>query len=361
MTKYIFKISILGLGLSMACNDNTSMRNVDLDESAFLINIGSNIIVPAYEDLVSEVETLHASVGTFTESPTVINLSSLRTQLKAARLSWQAVNMLGFGPAADVSLTAQANIFPVDKNQIEKNIESATYDLGSLSNNDAKGFPGIAFLIYGDDKTDEQIIELFTTDANAQNRIQYLKDISANMESSAKAVLQAWESEYLVQFTASSSYGSSVGSSASQLFNTMVQTYERQTRDGKIAIPVGVRTNGEIIPTSTEAYYGGYSAELAIANIQQYRSIFTGNTAAGFDDYLIAHGREDLVAEAIENFDAVLAKLALVSDPLSDHIINDQAAVEAVFIAMQELVNLLKTDIASQLSIEITFTDTDGD
>ncbi|MEP0366514.1 MAG: imelysin family protein [Cyclobacteriaceae bacterium] len=361
MTKFIFKISILGLGLSMACNDNTSMRNVDLDESAFLVNIGSNIIVPAYEDLVNEVETLHASVGTFTESPTVINLTQLRAQLKAASISWQSANMLGFGPAANVSLSAQINIFPVDKHQIEENIENGEYDLAKLSNIDTKGFPGAAFLIYGDDKTDKQIIELFTTDANAQNRIQYLKDISANMESSSKAVLQAWEDEYLEQFTASSSYGTSVGSSASQLFNTMIQTYERQTRDGKIGIPVGVRSLGEIIPTSTEAYYGGYSAELAIANIQQYKNIFNGNTEAGFDDYLIAHGREDLVAEANENFEDVLEKLALVSDPLSDQIINNQAAVEAVFIAMQELVNLLKTDVASQLSIEITFTDTDGD
>ena len=361
MTKYLFKISMLGLGLSMACSDNTSMRNVDLDESAFLVNIGSNIIVPAYEGLVTEVETLHVSVGTFTESPTVVNLSSLRTQLKSARLSWQSCNMLGFGPAGDVSLTSEINIFPVDKNQIEKNIESGSYDLGSLSNNDAKGFPGIAFLIYGDDKTEEDIIELFTTDTNAQNRIQYLKDIFSNMESSAKAVLQAWEDEYLGQFTASSSYGTSVGSSASQLFNTMIQAYERQTRDGKIAIPLGVRSLGEIIPTSTEAYYGGYSAELAIANIEQYRMIFTGNTGAGFDDYLIAHGREDLVTEALENFEAVLEKLDLLNDPLSDQIINDPTAVEAAFIEMQSLVNLLKTDVASQLSIDITFVDMDGD
>lgn len=359
--KKLFCIAFCCIGLIIACSDDNSMRNVDLDESAFLVNVGTNIIVPAYTEFELRARALDESIVLFGTSATTENLQNVKVKLKAARLSWQLCNMFGFGPASDVALTSDVNIFPVDKTQIDNNIESGAYELGTLSNNDAKGLPGIAYLIFGEDESEEEILVLFTTDEHAAKRHQYLADLSSKMLESAQTVLNTWNSSYLAQFTSAASFGTSVGSSTSQLFNTMVQTYERQTRDGKIGIPVGVRTLGEAIPTSTEAYHGGYSAELAIANIAQYKILFNGDEGTGFDDYLKAHDRADLVTSINAKFDAILSALEGLNDPLADEIVNQKASVEAVFVLMQDLVNLLKTEVASQLSIDITYIDMDGD
>lgn len=335
------------------------MQNVDLDESAFLANMSSNIILPAYKDFADKTEALNQSVAAFSTDITAENLQDLKLKLKEARLSWQSCNLFAFGPASDLALTSEANIFPVDQTQIERNIETGSYDLGTISNNDTKGLPGIAYLIYGESLTETEAIENFTTDLFASNRIEYLEKLSERLAEKSKAVGDQWETSYQDQFT--NSFGTSVGSAASLFFNAMIMTYERNFRDGKIGIPAGVRSLGETIPTSVEAYHGGYSLELAKANLRQFKSVFNGNESAGLDDYLDAYGNTDLGTEVNEKFDAVASGFENLTDPLSSQIETDNASVESVFISMQDLVNLLKTDVASQLSISISFIDTDGD
>ncbi|MFY0599159.1 MAG: imelysin family protein [Cyclobacteriaceae bacterium] len=354
--KLLYLTSISLSSLFIGCSDDTSMRNVDFDESAFLTNMGSGIIAPAYSDFASKTDALNESVITFSQELTTDNLLEVTSKLKDARLSWQSCNMFSFGPAGDIALTSEANIFPVDQIQIEKNIETGGYDLGTISNNDTKGLPAIAYLIHNEGQSEIEILESFISEAG---RVQYLKDLSARLSEKAKAVSELWSNTYLSQFA--SSFGTSVGSSTSLLFNSMVRTYERNLRDGKIGIPVGVRSLGETIPNSTEAYHGGYSLELAKANLAVFKSLFNGQASSGFDDYLSAHGRDELVSEVNEKFDAILVNFNQLSDPLSEEITTNKIAVETTFVSMQDLVNLLKTDVASQLSISISFIDSDGD
>lgn len=354
-------LCVLLSSLFIGCSDDASMQNVDLDESTFLANMSSNIIIPAHKDFAEKTELLSESVAAFSSDITVENLQDLEGKLKEARLSWQSCNMFAFGPASDLALTSEANIFPVDQNQIEKNIETGSYDLGTIANNDTKGLPGIAYLIYGESLSEIEIIESFTTDALAVNRINYLKDLAERLAEKSKEVSNQWETSYLSRFTSNSSYGTSVGSSASLLFNAMIMIYERNFRDGKIGIPAGVRSLGETIPNSVEAYHGGYSLELAKANLNQFKSVFNGNGSAGLDDYLEAYDKAELVAEVNEKFDAIASDLDNLTDPLSTQIATNNVPAESVFVSMQDLVNLLKTDVASQLSISITFIDSDGD
>lgn len=343
----------------LGCNENNTMRNVDFDEEALLINMTDNIILPAYDNLSTSVTELGDALEVFFEDPSSTNLGLAQEKLKEARMKWQTCNMFDFGPASELALTAAVNIYPVDQNQIDRNINSGSFNLETLANNDAKGFPALGYLLHG--QNESQTLAAFSDDATTATRVQYIRDIMEIIEENVNAVNQRWVESYGASLVIPSSLGTSAGSSLSLMFNAMIRTYERQCRDGKVGIPVGVRTLGQSIPTAVEAYFAGYSIDLLEENVNSYQKLFNGGAGIGLDDYLSAYDHADLATEINEKFEAINASISALNDPLSVEIENNQAKVEAVFVVMQDLVNLLKTDVASQLSIGITFIDMDGD
>ena len=150
------------------------------------------------------------------------------------------------------------------------------------------------------------------------------------------------------------------------MINALSKDFERNTRDGKIGIPVGIRSLGEPIPESVEAYYGGYSVELLSANIDAYEQLYFGGQGVGFDDYLegigaATTGNENLNQEIAEQFEKISAAIGNIADPLPLAIQNQKGDVEKVFAEMQGLLVLFKTDMASSIGVVISYQDNDGD
>jgi hypothetical protein len=149
------------------------------------------------------------------------------------------------------------------------------------------------------------------------------------------------------------------------LINAFVKHYERFLRDGKIGIPAGVRSAGVPRPTSTEARYGGYSAQLALNNLLALQQLYEGEGATsngpGLGSYLRALGAGDLDAEIETAFDEAASAVADLDDPLAQQIETNNDPVLAAFQEMQDLVVLLKADMTSILGVTITFADNDGD
>ncbi len=135
----------------------------DFDRSAMLEHIGEDIILPAYTSLQEAVDALDASAAAFAADPET--LADARDALKTARLAWQDANLFQFGPAESVTLRASLNTYPVDEEQIEENVESGTYTLGTIANRAAVGFPAIGYLLYGE--SDEAVLAAFTDGAHA--------------------------------------------------------------------------------------------------------------------------------------------------------------------------------------------------
>jgi predicted lipoprotein len=145
------------------------------------------------------------------------------------------------------------------------------------------------------------------------------------------------------------------------MVNAMILHYERFLRDGKIGIPAGVRSAGVPRPTATEAYHGGYSAELAVANLQEFKSLFTGGGGSGLDDYLDFMESQDLASDISTGMDQAITDAQALTDPLSENIENDNESVITVFTSLQEILVLLKVDMTSILGITINYQDNDGD
>ena len=356
-------IAISGCGGS---NDPLETVN-NYDQSVLLNNLGDNLILPAYRDLKNSAEKLEITTDDFVSSPDLAALEMMREALKETRIAYQWVTPYQFGPAEQFALNSELNLFPADKNQIESNIASGTYDLSVLSNQDARGFQAVAYLIYGEMEDDTLLLESFD-----EARLTYLKELVNRISFYAGQVESAWSpsgQNYLDDFK--SRTGVDAGSSVGILVNSMNQNFERNTRDGKIGIPIGIRTMGEPVPQNIEARYAGYSTELLDANLLAYQYLYEGKArdgtdSEGFNDYLSQIGaldasNQELHEKISSQWNTIIAEADRFTDPLDNEIQNRQTELEDLFAEMQKMVVFMKTDLSSALGVVISYQDNDGD
>lgn len=363
-------ISIALMILIASCGEEQSGSSVsEQDQRAVLTNIGNNIIVPSYRLLRDESARLSVDFQTFKSDLTVENLLELRASLKEVRLAWQWCNFYDFGPASDEGLGSIMNTFPIDKGAIENNIDEGNFVVESVARADERGFAAIGYLIHGDGSTDSEIVQQFIDE---ENRVIYLEQLVDQINTKAITVDQKWTENsegYLSTFTEST--GTSVGSSLSLLTNAMTRTFERKTRDGKIGIPVGLRTLGVPVPNAVEALYAGYSVELAQENMKAYQNLFKGQSlregdapdrdGESFISYLTALGNADLASDIESGFDKSIAAVNALNEPYQEEVVNNPTPSNTAIAEIQQLIVMIKSEMTSAMGISITFQDNDGD
>ena len=355
--------------LTSCTNGGVDDSSSDFDRPAMLSNYGNNLIIPSYENLKSSVDELDAAADAFSSEPNASNLSELQDKLKEARLAWQDAAMYQFGPADMNVLRAVLNTYPANTDRVNSNIESGDYNLETLENRAAAGFPTLDYLLHGAGDSNEQIVLAYTTGQNASNRMAYLQDNVDYVKETIDATLNAWlpgSGNFLETFLSDNNAGTDVGSSLGMMINALVLHYERFMRDGKIGIPAGVRSAGVPRPEATEAFYAGYSLELAIANLRAIKRFYQGTASTtgdglGLEENLISLDAAGLANEIASEIDQAIAALEELNDPLSQQIDSNNDPVLTAFQELQDVVVLLKADMASALGVTITFQDNDGD
>lgn len=360
------------LVLLFSCVDSTEETKVQIDRKPLLKNLADQVIIPGYTQLNTEVTAMNSSITAFLNEPSPVTLGNARSAFIKAYIAWQKVEFFDFGPAFDQTLRAQVNTFPTDNFAIDNAIATGNIQLQSLSNNNKKGFPAIDYLLYGDNKSDADIIADFTTNANASTRKEYLRASIEDMQTLVSRVSVAWNSgEGNYRSTFVERTGTDVGSSLGQLINSLSQSLEVFTRDAKVGIPLGKRSQGILIPKNAEAYYSGNSMLLARSNVQGYIDVFKGSrTSEGANsqsllaylNQLNAQYNGGSLSSALEQqFQNSLSKLNQISDPYSRSIEAQATIANEAYLELQKTVVLVKVDLASALGILISYQDNDGD
>ncbi|WP_410266143.1 imelysin family protein [Cyclobacterium sp.] len=358
------------IGLLPSCVEDSAEENQqETSRIPVLENLASNVIVPGYENLHTQISLLDHSVKDFTTEPNQANLTALRTDFISAYSQWQKVSFLEFGPAFSQTLRAEFNTFPTDNFSIDNAIESGEFSLTGFSTQNRRGLPAMDYLIYGLADTDEAIIEKYSTDDNAGNRKEYLLALSQLILSKSDLVYNQWlpsGGNYQEEFIQKD--GTDVGSSFGEMVNALSQYLERFTRDARMGIPLGKRSQGVIIPRNVEAYYSEQSVPLLKAHISGMKDFYLGkqgdNDGKGFYELLqeIRAGEDEGLADRIlAQFDLILSRLDQVPSPLSTIIQTNPAPAEAAHQELQKQVILIKTEFSSALGVLITYQDNDGD
>lgn len=365
-------IALLGLSLTIAmvcCREPEPEPEPEpFDREALLTNYADNIILPRYESFQAEIADLNIAMTTFSTDPTVANLTSMKAAWKASVLTWQHCAMFEFGPASDVLLQSSTNVYPVDTQKVEANIVAGSYDFTSVENLAAKGLPTLDYLLHKEPAT--ATVEAYTTGDNAAQRLNYLLDVTALLQSNIDSVIDAWESSYRNEFV--SNTGTDVGSSLGQLLNAMSQSFEAVTRTQKLGLPSGASTFSMTpLPDHVEAYFE-YQSNVSFIreSVLAFEDLYVGNAESGqvgvgLDDYLThlqaTHNGTQLHGVIENQISEVLDAVDLLDDPLSEFVQSDQQTAIDAYAEMQQLVVLWKVDMMSALGILITYQDNDGD
>ncbi|MEB2778978.1 imelysin family protein [Algoriphagus sp. C2-6-M1] len=368
---YLFSILMVTgiICLLPSCVEEPLDKKITVDRQPLLVSLTDRVILPGYEKLHQQVTGLQQTAAAFTENPNPITLEATRSSFSATYLSWQSVAFFEFGPAFEQTLRAEMNTFPTDNFSIENNVESGEFSLTGFSTLNRRGLPAMDYFLYGIGENDEATLEKYTSDIYAQNRKDYLLAITDIMVAKVDEVYQGWLSSgnnYRAEFI--SKDGTDVGSSIGQMVNSLSQYLEQFTRDARIGIPLGKRSQGTIIARNVEAYYSGLSVSLAVKNVAGIRNFYLGtdgqSNGIGFYHFLqdLKAGNDGMLAERIlDQLDLALSQTEAMPSPLSEAMDQNSSLVDAAHTELQKLVIIIKTEMPSALGVLITYQDNDGD
>jgi uncharacterized protein len=344
-----------------------SKENTDsFDRGPMLRQYADNLIIPAYNDAVSKVNTLETAVTAFTSNPSSATLTILQNAWVNAYLSWQYASPYNFGPAAASGtikpLIEEVATFPVSTEKIENAVSTGTYNLNDF-NRDARGYLAVEYLIFNLEDDNAAIISSFSS----ATRKEYLTALVADIKTRLTAVANAWNGTYKNTFV--SLDGIDAGSGTSMLYNEFVKSYEA-IKNYKVALPLGLRA-GQVAtePTRVEAYYSGTSIQMIKAHYSAIENIWygrakNGNDGIGFHEYLKeVQGGPAL----IQSTESQMAVIRAALEPLSDtprysvQIDSDPEPLIDLHTALQQHIRYFKNDMSSLLGIYITYDSGDGD
>lgn len=343
-----------------------------MDRKAVLTHLADQIIIPSYDNFKGKFDAMHAATDAFVAQPDQTKLTALRKAWVEAYTEWQKVEIFEIGPAEVQTLRFYFNIYPASIQGIESNIADPASDLELPTSFARQGFPALDYLLNGVGTTDEAIVAYYTTGPQASARRAYLKRITTRMNSLISKVISEWKGGYRDSFV--NKTGLDISSSTSNLVNSFIMHYERYLRSGKFGIPSGAMLNGVVAPEKVEAYYKkdistilARTAHQAVVDFFNGKSVKTGEVGPSFNSYLTALGAKDsstgkTLAQLInEQFAVSKSRMDGLSPNLYQEIKSNKAAVQGVYTEMQKAVRMLKVDMASAMSITITFVDNDGD
>ncbi len=348
---------------------NPNPTNVNFDRGAMLENWADNIIIPSYEAFDVEMSKLNNSFLAFKADRSAANLNAFRSAWLDAYKMWQRVDMFEIGPAENVGLRLNLNIYPTNTQKIDDYVVSGSYDLSLSSNRDAKGFPALDYLINGLGETDTDIVARFAT-PNENSLIAYTESVLADMTNLTSTVSNGWKNGYRDVFV--SNDGASATASVDRYVNDYIFYYEKFLRAGKMGIPLGV-FSGSTLPRNLEAYYkGDISKELFLEGLSAIQDFFNGkhfnattsgeSLASYLDALNTVKNGVDLNAAINTQFNTARESVSGLSSFRAEiENNNPPTAMFSAYDEVQRAVPLLKVDMVSAMSISVDFVDADGD
>ena len=356
---FLVFVSVLFIASFSACtDDDTADDSANGANQTALLENSSEIIEASYKNAKSNSSELKMKAEVLESNLSLSSIQELKASLKSSWIAWQKISFYEFGKADELGLKSSVNIYKTDTVKIEDNIRTANFNLDQLSMKNAKGFPGLDYLLNSESEND-----LLIALQNDSNRRKYILQACADINSRFIEVSDSWENS---KSSFIENTGTDVGSSLGMLINALNLHYEKFFRDNKLGIPLGVRSAGIPRPDFCEAVYGEYSVELAQENFEAFKNFYSGITSDdsdgyGLDDYLKDANAAELNNRILAQISLIDLKLNALSDPLPQQIQNNAQAVQEAYNEIQRLIVLLKVDLPSRIGVLITYQDNDGD
>jgi len=360
-----YSIILLILLFLVSCGED-SPEVKSLDREVVLQNIGENVVVPFHQDFQKECQNLHEITKTFQNNPSEDQLLEVQNQWKATQTAWKKCEIFEFGTARDLFMHNKIGKWETNTGFIEQNLGgSETLDANFVQNSGStsKGLPAIEFLLFGKTASNsvQKQLESFISTPTAARKRQYLMAMTADLLTQSTELQQVWQGE-ISDFQVKTENG--IQGSLNILVNAQISLLE-EVVNSKLGKPLGKDNGGIPNPEDAEAFRSGFSLDLIRANLEGVQASFQGTENMGLSQLQELRNykqNERLLYENIDNqFNICFTEFGKLQKPLSEMVTTEPEKLEDFYTATRDLLVLFKVDLASALSITVTFNDNDGD
>ena len=362
MKKLRIVLLVITLSIFSCKNDDNSSdsSNLNFDVEQQIINVFDNGIIAQVDILALDAQSFSDSVTDFQENNTLTNFQNLQNHWKSLILNWKPLETLTVGSVFLTSKIDVIDYWPIDTEQINSSIEQteSEVDLTTVQKlgGTSKGLAAIEYVLFGKD------FEQYSTGDYAENYRLFLLGLSKDLVNEIEDYKNIWlanEDEF------KSSLSNSVTGTPNEIVNSVVFKID-ELSTLKISLPLGIEAGGVVNPSLTEANYSEFSLAIIEKEIKQIENVFTGLYTEnalenGLYQQLEFYGREDLIEELTTNFDTIDAIISNINISLEEQLLTDTSVLFELKDALTKLEILVKNDVASALSIIVTFSDNDGD
>ncbi|MDB2606309.1 imelysin family protein [Zobellia sp.] len=353
------------LVLTISCGSDDSdvvvedETSVEEGRSLQIENLYDSQVAPLQVEHISATRTLVEAAIAFEEQPSEATLVTLKETWLEAFMLWEEMEIYNIGVIRSSFIHSQIHEWPANIDYIEESVSGdETIDEAYIisSGSSSKGYGAIEYLLFN--ATDAEVLTAMTTGDNAQNRLDYLVAVAANLSTNATSLQELWVA---TETSFKERLESGVNGSQNIIVNGVIAGLET-IKITKLEQIINSTENPEL---QLEAYYSEKSREAILVNLEALRLTYTGNfdgEGFGMEDYLVeVLDRSELNESILATFDTAIALFNETEESLRTLAEDDPEKIVALRDVVTEIIALIKNDYSSAASIVVTFNDNDGD
>ena len=353
--KITIRILIVCFTIFLACKSENSIENEAFDLLNYHRYFVNNIVTPAADAFFLDVKNLQEAVTNFDLNTDEENVLLLRNLWKNTAISFSKTEMTNLGDIETSAVFVAIYSWGANEAKIEEFIASTENIEQSVINSlptKSRGLSAIEYLLFDADLT--ATVARFSD----QRRIDFLLALCENLLIKSSFLDEQWKN-YRTSFINNST--TSINGSINLIVNQINVLLENIVRF-KIGEAAGLENSANVNSLLLQAYKSEISLQIIKENIATVKAVYYGNME-GLDDYISTiTTTEDINIAITTAFSSAENNIASLSNTTLKYAIeNNNSIVNELHQNIKDLIILLKVDVASALSITVTFTDNDGD
>ena len=348
-------LAVVSLACFLACSAEKSAENEAFDVRNYHQTFVNDILTPATTQFLVDVKNLKQATTNFVLKTDKEQLSILRNLWKNTAISFSKIEIGNLGKLKTSGIYLSIYSWGANEEKIEEFIASTKTIEQSVINalpTKTRGLSAIEYLLFNADVT------ATLTSFSNQRRIDFLLALSENLLQKSTSLQEQWQdySTSLINNTTTGIHGS-INLIVNQL-NVLLENVVRF----KIGEAAGKENSTVINSELLQAYKSEISLQIIKENIAAVKAVYYGNSK-GLDAYVSTITTTTDINDAIASaFSAIENNITSLSNTTLKHAIeNNNSVVNELYYHIKDLIILIKVDVASTLSLTVTFTDNDGD
>jgi len=336
------------------------------DYAPWLIQTAATPILGGYKSFQASAAQLEQSVQTFCTAPDTAALERVKGEFAATLASWQKVQWVSYGPVEAFHRGQRVQFWPDKKNAGDRQmlalikdrkaetLEAHRIPFASVA---IQGLPALEMLLFADSQADK----LLASPEETTFRCQLLSGIANNLNRVGGELVTEWEKpggtvEIMRNIGGGNTPYADYRQAASQMFNAL---HGQLTAIAEVKLSYAMGANAEEARASrAESWRSKQSAANIGNNLQALRGVFVEMTPL-----LAALGKQNQADKLIKAADDSLAALGQLKAPLEVEITSAEGwkRLAALKAKVKAVAQILETDIANSLELQVGFNALDGD